>query len=53
MYKFKKPSGVIVEVNEASRAYALSVGWVEVKPEPVAQPKPEKVKRNGNGRTGS
>jgi hypothetical protein len=45
MFKFKKPSGVIVEVNADSRAYALSIGWVEIKDEPAAEPKPKARQR--------
>ena len=34
MKRFKKQSGVIVEVNEASYSAALDLGWVEVKDTP-------------------
>lgn len=31
MHKLKKPNGTIVEVNDRSLEYALSLGWEPVK----------------------
>lgn len=46
MHKFKTNSGEIVEVNETSYKFALSLGWAEVKD----KPKTTKGRTSGNSK---
>jgi hypothetical protein len=43
MFKFEKPNGTVVEVNETSYKYALALGWKEAKNTPKT-----KAKKRGN-----
>jgi len=50
LVKFKKPSGVVLEVNESSFDAAIALGWEPVKdqPEPEKEPEvPQETKRRG------
>ena len=50
LVKFKKPSGVVLEVNESSFDAAIALGWEPVKDqiEPEKEPEvPQETKRRG------
>lgn len=48
MHKFKTNSGEIVEVNQTSYEFALSLGWEEVKDKPKTKGRASGNSKNSN-----